>query len=143
MPFCHCRSAKEAQALWKALADRMPICKLTLHPEKTKIVYCKDVTRRGDYPNQSFDFPGFTFRARKVVWHGHRYVHGFRPTPSSKALKAISRTIRRWALHHRSDKVPARSSRDLQPVYPRLDQLLRPLLPKAAQINGCCVSTPT
>jgi hypothetical protein len=25
------------------------------------------VTRRGDYPNQSFDFLGFTFRARKAV----------------------------------------------------------------------------
>jgi RNA-directed DNA polymerase len=110
---CHCRSAEEAQALWKALADRMSICKLTLHPEKTKIVYCRDVTRRGDYPNQSFDFLGFTFRARKVVWHGYRYVHGFRPAPSSKALKAISRTIRGWALHHRSDK----SLQDLATIY--------------------------
>jgi hypothetical protein len=53
--------------------------------EKTKIVYCKDVTRRGDYPNQSFDLLGFIFRARKAVWHGYRYVHGFQPAPSSKA----------------------------------------------------------
>ena len=110
---CHCRSAEEAQALWKALADRLSICKLVLHPEKTKIVYCKDVNRRGDHPNQSFDFLGFTFRARKTVWHGHLYAHGFRPAPSAKALKAISRTIRRWTLHHRSDK----SLQDLAAIY--------------------------
>jgi len=110
---CHCRSAEEAQALCKALADRLSICKLVLHPEKTKIVYCKDVNRRGDHPNQSFDFLGFAFRARKTVWHGHRYVHGFRPAASPKALKAISRTIRGWALHHRSDK----SLQDLAAIY--------------------------
>jgi len=110
---CHCRSAEEAQALWKALADRFAVCKLALHPEKTKIVYCKDVNRRGDYQNQSFDFLGFTFRARKTVWHGHLYAHGFRPAPSAKALKAISRTMRRWTLHHRSDK----SLHDLATIY--------------------------
>ena len=43
---CHCKSAEEAQALGKALADRLSICKLVMHPEKTKIVYCKDVNRR-------------------------------------------------------------------------------------------------
>ena len=110
---CHCRSVEEAQVLWKALADRLSVCKLVLHPDKTQIVYCKDVNRRGDHPNQSFDFLGFAFRARKTVWHGHRYAHGFRPAVSPKALKAISRTIRGWALHHRSDK----SLQDLATIY--------------------------
>ena len=62
---CHCKSAEEARALWSALADRFAACKLVLHPQKTKIVYCKDANRRGDFPNQSFDFLGFKFRARK------------------------------------------------------------------------------
>ena len=101
---CHCKSAEEAQALWSALADRFAACKLVLHPDKTKIVYCQDKNRCGDYPNCSFDFLGFTFRARKTIWLGRIYAHGFLPAASPKALKAISRTIRRWALHHRSDK---------------------------------------
>src|SRR6266852_3693172 len=99
---CHCKSAEEAQALWSALADRFAVCKLVLHPQKTKIVYCKDANRRGDFPNISFDFLGFAFRARKAVWHGHLYAHSFRPAASPKALKTISRTIRRWTLHHHS-----------------------------------------
>jgi hypothetical protein len=49
---CHCKSADEARALWSALADRLAACKLILHPEKTKIVYCKDANRRGDYPTR-------------------------------------------------------------------------------------------
>jgi RNA-directed DNA polymerase len=101
---CHCKSAEEARALWSVLADRFTTCKLVLHPEKTKIVYCKDANRRGDFPNQSFDFLGFTFRARRTLWQGGLPAHGFMPAVSPKALKAISRTIRRWTLHHHSDK---------------------------------------
>jgi hypothetical protein len=101
---CHCKSAEEAQVLWSALADRFAACKLVLHPEKTKIVYCKDANRRGEFPNQSFDFLGFSFRARKTVWQGHIPAHGFMPAASPKALTAISRKIRRWTLHQRSDK---------------------------------------
>jgi RNA-directed DNA polymerase len=104
---CHCSSAEEARELWCALADRFAACKLVLHPEKTQIVYCKDVNRRGDFPVSAFDFLGFQFRARKTMWRkGDKriYTHAFLPAASPKALKRIRRTIRRWALHHRSDK---------------------------------------
>ena len=81
-------------------------CKLVLHPEKTKIVYGKDAKRRGDFPVIAFDFLGYQFRARKTMWTkgGKRiFAHSFQPAASPKALKRISRTVRRWALHHRSD----------------------------------------
>ena len=84
-----------------------------LHPEKTKIVYCKDANRRGDFPNQSLDFLGFTFRARKALGEGGRAFACFLPAASPKALTSISRTVRRWALHHRSDK----SLQDLAEMY--------------------------
>jgi hypothetical protein len=32
------------------------------------------------------------------------FAHSFQPAASPKALTRISREIRRWALHHRSDK---------------------------------------
>jgi len=110
---CHCKSAKKARALWSALQDRFAACKLALHPEKTKIVYCKDANRRGDFPNQSFDFLGFTFRARKALGRGCRAFACFLPAASPKALTSISRTVRRWALHHCSDK----SLQDLAEMY--------------------------
>jgi hypothetical protein len=82
------------------------------NPEKTKIVYSKDVNRCGDFPAISFDFLGFQFRARKAMWQGQA-VHAFLPAASPKALKRISHEIRRWTLHHRSDK----SLQDLAEMY--------------------------
>ncbi len=65
------------------------------------------MNRRGDHPNIRFDFLGFQFRARKTRWvvRGKEvFAHSFLPAASPKALTRISREIRRWALHHRSDK---------------------------------------
>ena len=113
---CHCNSAEEARALWSAIADRFAACKLVLHPEKTKIVYCKDVNRKGDFPNIRFDFLGYQFRARKIMWvkaDRRIFAHSFQPAASPKALTRISREIRCWTLHHRSDK----SLQDLAAMY--------------------------
>jgi RNA-directed DNA polymerase len=72
----------------------------------------EDKNRRGDYPNCSFDFLGFCFRARKTMWKGEP-AHSFLPAASPNSLKRISRTVRSWALHHRND----RSLQDLAQMY--------------------------
>ena len=54
----------------------------------------------------AFDFLGFQFRARKTMWRkGEKriFTHGFMPAASPKALTRISREIRSWSLHRRSD----------------------------------------
>src|SRR6202158_5110487 len=101
---CHCKSEEQARTLRAALERRFVECGLTLHPEKTKIVYCKDDDRRGGYPDQKFDFLGYTFRPRlSRRWRGNFGVV-FSPAASGKALKTIRQTIRSWSLHERSDK---------------------------------------
>jgi len=42
------------------IAARLQSCGLELHPEKTKIVYCKDDSRKKTYPNEKFDFLGYS-----------------------------------------------------------------------------------
>src|SRR5215218_3133873 len=111
---CHCHSEEEARTLWSALEVRFRTCGLVLHPAKTKIVYCKDTNRRGDYPVQSFDFLGYSFRPRKAAWRGGRYGTSFLPAASPKALKEIRQTVRGWAFHHRTDK----SLVDLARMFP-------------------------
>jgi RNA-directed DNA polymerase len=101
---CHCRSEEEARALWSALEARFETCRLVLHPQKTKLVYCKDANRRGDYPIQKFDFLGYEFRPRTAVWRDGRLGVSFQPAASPKALEAIRQTFRRWKLHRRSDR---------------------------------------
>src|SRR5260370_35926972 len=94
-PICHCRSVEEAQDLWRALADRFAACKLALHPEKTRIVYCKDANRRGDFSNQSFAFLGFKFRERKALARGRRGFAVFLPAASPSAMTSTRRRRRR------------------------------------------------
>ena len=101
---CHCRSEAEARGLWEALEARFAACKLVLHPQKTKLVYCRDTNRRGDFPIHEFDFLGYRFRPRKAIWRGCQYGVSFLPAASPTALKAIRQTIRRWEIHHRSDR---------------------------------------
>lgn len=57
----HCKTQDEAKKVLVSLNKRMNECELELHPTKTKIVYCKDVDRKGEYENISFDFLGYTF----------------------------------------------------------------------------------
>jgi RNA-directed DNA polymerase len=100
----HCQTESEAGALRQAIAGRLAQCKLELHPEKTKIVYCKDDDRRGHYSNEKFDFLGFTFRARRSKNRWGKYFINFSPAVSDKAAKTMRRTMRSWRLHLRSDK---------------------------------------
>ena len=101
---CHCTSEAQAKSLRMALDARMAECGLRLHPEKTKIVYCKDDERTGDYPVHKFDFLGYEFRPRLSRRRRGRFGVSFSPAVSPKALKEIRQTVRRWTLHERSDK---------------------------------------
>src|SRR5438045_7059130 len=61
----HCRTEREANLVRVKIAARLKQCVLELHPEKTKVLYCKDANRQETHPNEKFDFLGFTFRPRK------------------------------------------------------------------------------
>jgi RNA-directed DNA polymerase len=100
----HCESEEQAQAVKRSIEARLRRCKLELHPEKTKIVYCKDDDRRGSYPNEKFDFLGYTFRARRSKNRWGKYFINFSPAVSNQAATKMRREMRRWRLHLRSDK---------------------------------------
>jgi group II intron reverse transcriptase/maturase len=100
---CHCSSEAQASSLRQALEARLSVCKLELHPQKTKIVYCKDANRRDSHSEQRFDFLGFTFRPRQSMNRAGRLFVSFSPAISDKAAKAMRGTVRRWKLHHRTD----------------------------------------
>lgn len=100
----HCKTKQEAQTLLKALDKRFKECGLELHPGKTKIVYCKDGARKWKSENTSFDFLGYTFRARlcKSTKRNTLFVN-FTPAPSKSALKSMRATIRKYNLRNRTD----------------------------------------
>jgi len=112
----HCRTEGEAQEVRAAIAARLQECRLELHPEKTKVVYCKDDDRRGNYPNEKFDFLGHTFRPRRSKNRYGKYFINFSPAVSDKAGKTIRAEIRSWKLHLRSDKAIEDLSRMFNPI---------------------------
>ncbi len=100
----HCQSLKQSEKVLKAIRKRLKECGLELHPEKTKIVYCKDADRKGSHEHESFDFLGYTFRPRlSKNKHGKTFVN-FTPAISNKAANRIRKEIRSWRMHLRSDK---------------------------------------
>lgn len=99
----HCRTKEEAEQLLEKLKERFKQCKLELHPEKTRIVYCKDDDRKGDYPETKFDFLGYTFRPRRSKNQWGKYFVNFTPAVSNKACKAMRQTIRGWRMHLKPD----------------------------------------
>lgn len=101
---CHCRTRTEAEALKAVLEERLQTCRLEMHPQKTKIVYCKDTNRKEEHEEITFNFLGYTFRPRLAAWPNGQFGVSFLPAASERALRAIRQDIRRWGLQTRTDK---------------------------------------
>jgi len=94
----HCASLSQAQVVLEAVRRRLKECHLELHPQKTKIVYCKDDRRRGEFGESKFDFLGYTFRPRGAQGPRRKTFVGFLPAMSDKAAKKVRATVRGWNL---------------------------------------------
>jgi RNA-directed DNA polymerase len=96
---------------------RFAQCALTMHPDKTKIIYCKDGSRKGVYPNTQFDFLGYTFRARTVKNSKKNSLFvSFTPAVSSKAVTAMRQKTRKLNYRNRTDLSLAELARMHNPI---------------------------
>jgi RNA-directed DNA polymerase len=89
---------QQAQEAMQAIASRLAECGLTMHPEKSKIVYCKDRSRTQTYPNVTFTFLGFQFRPRRAQTKYGQVSTSFLPGVSPVALKRMRDQVRGWRL---------------------------------------------
>lgn len=112
----HCVSQAQAEQVRAAIAARLAECGLVLHPDKTRIVYCKQDGRRGSHEHESFDFLGFTFRARKAKDKHGEFFTSFLPAVSNAAAKAKWQEIRRWRLHLWTAKSLRDIAADINPI---------------------------
>ena len=100
----HCKSLKEAEEIKTMLQARFLECGLELHPVKTKIVYCKDGSRKGDAENTKFDFLGYTFRPRMAKNSKRNTLFcNFTPAVSKTALKSMRAKIRELNFRNRTE----------------------------------------
>lgn len=97
----HCATLEQAEMLLESIRKRMSECKLELHPDKTKIVYCKDKNRKGNYKNISFNFLGYTFQPRESKSKGEIFL-GFDCAISRSNRVKIVEKIRDMKIHRRT-----------------------------------------
>jgi RNA-directed DNA polymerase len=112
----HCHTKEEAENMLRVLTDRFKVCKLELHPQKTRIVYCKDDDRRQEYRETSFDFLGYAFQPRRAKNRHGKYFVSFLPAISPRSEKAIRRQIHDWRIHLKPDRSIEDLSRMLNPI---------------------------
>lgn len=101
----HCKSKVQAEYVLRNLKRRMLECGLELHPEKTKIVYCKDYRRQAEHENVKFDFLGYSFQPRtsKSKKTGDLFL-GFDCAISISSKKRIVRKMRELDIEHLTHK---------------------------------------
>ena len=113
---CHCRSRAEAQRLMEAMQERFASCGLTLHPEKTQVVYCKDSSRRGQFPQIQFTFLGYCFRPRMAKNRHGEIFTSFLPAVGPQALKRMRDKIRQIDLRRQTYLPLEEMARRLNPI---------------------------
>jgi group II intron reverse transcriptase/maturase len=112
----HCVSERQARMLRAAIAERLADVGLRLHPDKTRIVYCKDGRRRDAYEHTSFSFLGFAFRARAARGRSGEMFTSFLPAISTEAMNNISAQVRSWRLHLRTGHSLEDLAREINPI---------------------------
>jgi RNA-directed DNA polymerase len=110
----HCDTEAQARFVLAGIAERLRTLGLELHPDKTKVVYCKDTNHPRDSEHTSFDFLGYTFRGRRAQSRRGLFV-SFSPAISDKARKAVGQTIRAWHLNRRSGTDLSSLAADINP----------------------------
>jgi RNA-directed DNA polymerase len=102
----HCTTQQEALLLYDELEKRLQAFVLTLHPDKTKIVYCKNYLRKENHEHESFTFLSYTFKPRSKAdnfGRNSKTYTVFAPAISANAKTSIREAIRtvmprRWSV---------------------------------------------
>jgi group II intron reverse transcriptase/maturase len=113
----HCVTERQAHQVREAIGRRFADIGLQLHPDKTRIVYCKDDRRRLDFERVTFTFCGYAFRPRKAWDKSHgRARTGFLPAVAPGKLTDMSRKAASWRLHRRTTWSLDDLAEDVNPV---------------------------
>lgn len=101
----HCKSKVQADYVLRNLRKRMKQCGLELHPEKTRLVYCKDYRRQEQHESVKFDFLGYSFQPRtaKSKRDGALYL-GYDCAISISSKKRIAATMKVLDIEHLTHK---------------------------------------
>ena len=127
----HCNSLKEAEEMLKSLEKRLSEVGLEIHPEKTRIVYCKKENRNGSHTHEKFDFLGYTFRSRLV-----KSKHGkFCPSELNSVLKYINKALLKWVMNKTKAEKPKYTDKSKDKVIDALKRKIEVLESKNKKLK--------
>lgn len=98
----HCWTKTEAEQLLKELKRRMKTCHLEIHPDKTRIVYCRSDKYQGRHEHEEFTFLGYTFRRRYVQNKQGEFFNGFTPAVSKSSGQELRDRIRNIRMQNKT-----------------------------------------
>lgn len=97
---------KQANYILDTVKCRMQEYELELHPDKTKIVYCRQDGRNEEQPtgvDDKFDFLGYGFRTRTAINTKFKKAgNSFTPAISDKAKQKIKEELRKIEFQKRT-----------------------------------------
>lgn len=98
----HCKTEAQANFILDSIKSRLQDCNLSVHPDKTVVVYCKDYRRRLKGKKTKFDFLGFSFHPMSKKSHKGGLFLGFDCEISTKSYSKIVKELKdlkfdRWA----------------------------------------------
>jgi RNA-directed DNA polymerase len=113
----HCVTERQAREVREAIGRRLADVGLLLHPDKTRIVYCKDYKRHLNFDQVTFTFCGYQFRPRKAFDKVRkRSFTGFLPAVAPGKLTDMSRKMASMRLHRRTNTTLEVLAREVNPV---------------------------
>jgi RNA-directed DNA polymerase len=113
----HCVTERQARQVWAAIGRRFADIGLLLHPDKTRLVYCKDYKRHLAVEQVTFTFCGYLFRPREAFDRVRKRSYtGFLPAVAPDKLTEMSRTAVSWRLHRRTTWTLDDLAKDVNPV---------------------------
>lgn len=112
----HCQTEAEARETLERIRQRLSECKLRLHPEKTRIVYCKNNNRKEPYQEVSFDFLGYTFKPRKSKRKDGSIFLNYSLAVSTKSKKKMNQKIREMKIQRQTGNTLLGIAKELNPT---------------------------
>lgn len=112
----HFKTLSKAEEVRKSLDTRMNEIGLELHPEKTRIAYCKDEDRKGDYPITDFEFLGYMYKAMYIKCRDGKMRNNFICYVSKQSGKAFRDKIKALEIHKRTGSTIQMISEMLNPL---------------------------
>lgn len=100
----HCQSQKQAESILEKVKERLRKFKLEAHPDKTRIVYCKQANRNEEYRVNSFKFLGVQFRPLKVKNKQGKFFKGFTSVVPKSSFKKMGDYIKSLSLHKQTGR---------------------------------------